>query len=120
MNQLRHKNETRHILERVRRIQSLLAEAAIEIGTLQADVAAQLKISRDRLPHSTERPVQMIAPDPNMPRAYSINDASKLLGVSRSVLYAMISRGELKRLKIGRRTLIARNEIDRLVGETPR
>lgn len=47
--------------------------------------------------------------------AYPIPEAAELLGISRSGLYALIDDGTLRRVKIGRRTLIPATEVDRLL-----
>lgn len=49
------------------------------------------------------------------PLALRVNDACDALSVSRSHLYAMAARGEIKLLHIGGRTLIAMAEIRRLL-----
>lgn len=38
--------------------------------------------------------------------AYKINEVVEVTGVSRSTLYEAIARGELRAIKLGRRTLI--------------
>lgn len=49
------------------------------------------------------------------PRAFRIPDACRILCLSRSHLYDLASKGRVKLLKIGGRTLIAAEEIDRLL-----
>jgi len=49
--------------------------------------------------------------------AYSPAEAAGQLSISRSTLYGLISAGQLRRVKIGRRTLIPATEIDRLLNE---
>ncbi len=44
----------------------------------------------------------------------SIEEASKLLGISRRTVYRMFDRGELKKGKAGTRSIIRRSEIDKL------
>jgi excisionase family DNA binding protein len=44
----------------------------------------------------------------------SIDEITKLLGISRRTVHRMISRGELKAGKAGTRTIIKRAEIDKL------
>lgn len=51
------------------------------------------------------------------PMAYRINDACKALSVSRSHLYALAAKGEIKFTRIGNRTLVSMSEIRRLLGE---
>lgn len=47
--------------------------------------------------------------------AYSVVQTAKLIGVSRSKIYELFDTGELNYVKIGRRTLIERCEIERLL-----
>ena len=42
-----------------------------------------------------------------------------ILGIGRSTAYALVKRGELAALRVGGRVVIARAEIDRLLGEDP-
>ncbi len=51
------------------------------------------------------------------PLAYSIKDACKLLSVSRSFLYELEARGNLKFTRIAGRTLVLASEIQRLIGQ---
>jgi excisionase family DNA binding protein len=46
--------------------------------------------------------------------AYTVKDACRVLGIGRSMLYKLIAESKLKPIKIGRRTLIPRAEIERL------
>ena len=47
--------------------------------------------------------------------AYGIDEAVDAIGVSRSKLYELIASGELKIVKLGRRTLILRAELERFL-----
>jgi len=54
------------------------------------------------------------SPGPTDPRAfglikatYSVREVMELLSVGRTSLYAAVSRGELRRMKLGRRTLFS-------------
>lgn len=49
--------------------------------------------------------------------AYPLMEAAHLLGVSRGTLYNLADRGELRLIKLGRRTLVPADEIRRLVGD---
>jgi excisionase family DNA binding protein len=49
------------------------------------------------------------------PLAVSVNDATRVLGLGRTSIYAMIGDGRLETLKLGRRTLIKTASIRRLV-----
>lgn len=46
---------------------------------------------------------------------HPIADAGEILGVSRSTLYSLIKNGEIETVKIGSRTLIAHDELERYV-----
>lgn len=48
-------------------------------------------------------------------RLVSINDAQHLLGVGRSMVYRLLEDGTLTKKKVGRRTLITRTSIERLL-----
>jgi excisionase family DNA binding protein len=43
--------------------------------------------------------------------AYSISDAAKRIGISRSGLYVLIARGEIPTAKIGARTLVLDDDL---------
>lgn len=46
---------------------------------------------------------------------HPIPDAAQVLGISRTTIYELISAGALKPVKIGRRTFIAQEELERYV-----
>ncbi len=46
---------------------------------------------------------------------HSINEAAQLLGIGRSSLYVLIAAGEVGTVKIGRRSLIADEELRRFI-----
>lgn len=46
---------------------------------------------------------------------HPIPDAAAVLGISRSTLYELIADGEITTVKIGRRTLITQDELERYV-----
>ncbi len=46
---------------------------------------------------------------------HSIPDAAEQLGIGRSTTYELIVAGQLKTVKIGRRTLISHDELQRYV-----
>lgn len=47
--------------------------------------------------------------------AYSINEAARVLSMGRTSIYALIADGRLEAFKLGRRTLIRAESIQRLV-----
>ena len=57
----------------------------------------------------------MIPKSETRPLAHRIPDAVRMTGISRSLLYDLIKRGELAIIKIGRRTLIADDDLQALI-----
>jgi excisionase family DNA binding protein len=58
-------------------------------------------------------------PDPAAERlAYSIEEAARLTGLSRDLLYDEMRRGNLTYLKVGRRRLITRHHLQQFLGDT--
>jgi excisionase family DNA binding protein len=56
-------------------------------------------------------------PGPSAERlAYSINEAARLTGLSRDLLYDQMRRGNLRYVKIGRRRLITRQHVEQFLG----
>lgn len=51
------------------------------------------------------------------PQAFRVNSACALLQISRSTLYLLAARGELRLIKVAGRTLVPASEIRRLLGE---
>ena len=55
--------------------------------------------------------------DPSGERlAYSVDEASRLTGLSRDLLYDQMRRGKLSYVKIGRRRLITRQHLEQFLG----
>lgn len=54
------------------------------------------------------------------PRAYRVPDACRALGVGRSTLYKLASAGKLRLVRIGGRTVVPGNEVNRLATEGTR
>ena len=50
--------------------------------------------------------------------AYSVDEAARLTGLSRDLLYDEMRRGHLDYLKVGRRRLITRQHLERFLGIT--
>lgn len=48
-------------------------------------------------------------------KAYSVVDAARQLGISRSKLYELIAGGELETIQVGRRRLVSTAALDRLM-----
>jgi excisionase family DNA binding protein len=51
----------------------------------------------------------------NLPLVYSVPQAAALLGVSRTHAYELVARGELVHVRLGRRVLIPRVALERLL-----
>jgi excisionase family DNA binding protein len=45
------------------------------------------------------------------PVSLSINNAARVIGIGRTKLYELINRGDLKTIRIGRRTLVLASSI---------
>jgi excisionase family DNA binding protein len=68
-------------------------------------------------------PQQAGSPETSAPAerlAYSVDEAARLTGLSRDLLYDEMRRGNLDYLKIGRRRLITRQHLERFLGITAR
>jgi excisionase family DNA binding protein len=52
--------------------------------------------------------------------AYSIDEAARLTGPSRDLLYDEMRRGNLTYVKVGRRRLITRHHLRQFLGDAPR
>jgi len=66
-------------------------------------------------PHVTETSHE--GPDPAAGRlAYSVDEVARLTGLSRDLLYDQMRRGNLHYPKIGRRRLIARQNLQQFPG----
>jgi excisionase family DNA binding protein len=53
--------------------------------------------------------------DGDGPLCYSVDAACRQLGIGRTKLYEMFSAGELQYIKLGKRRLVERTELQRLV-----
>lgn len=51
------------------------------------------------------------------PLAVGVNDAARLLGVSRDTIYRLINSGKLKSVKLGGRRVVPIRELERLLEE---
>lgn len=49
---------------------------------------------------------------------YSPDEARQLLGISRSLIWKLINEGEIKTIRLGRRRIIPKNEIERIMNES--
>jgi excisionase family DNA binding protein len=72
-------------------------------------------------PASTTKPEasRVGQPEPGPPGdrlAYSVDEAARLTGLSRDLLYDQMRRGNLPYLKVGRRRLITRHHLQQFLG----
>ena len=51
--------------------------------------------------------------------AYSVDEAARMTGLSRDLLYDQMRRGNLRYVKIGRRRLITRQHLEQFLGVAP-
>ena len=72
--------------------------------------AAKVTVSNEQTRRIIVKPIEDIRAKENL----NIADASKLLGVSRWTIWRAIGSGGLHAVKLGRRTLIRRSDIERL------
>lgn len=59
-----------------------------------------------------------MADSSNISLTISVTDAAALLGVSRSSAYEAVRKGELPSIRIGRRVVVPRPALDRLLAGT--
>jgi excisionase family DNA binding protein len=80
------------------------------VETEQADEWAQItdRKSKRRL---RQRPASIS----ESRRTYSVEEAGKILGVCRNSAYALARSGELPTIRMGRRLLVPREALDRLL-----
>lgn len=52
---------------------------------------------------------------PVTPISVGVEEAARLIGIARSMLYEMLARGEIQSFKVGRRRLILMKELERHV-----
>jgi excisionase family DNA binding protein len=60
-----------------------------------------------------------LAVEPLKPRGLSIREAARKIGCSRSKAYDLLAKGQLKARKIGRRTVVLSEDVDRLLDSLP-
>jgi excisionase family DNA binding protein len=79
-------------------------------------------VRRPDIAMNSESPVSEASqgkPDPAAERlAYSVDEAARLTGLSRDLLYDQMRRGNLRYVKIGRRRLITRQHLQQFLGVT--
>ena len=55
--------------------------------------------------------------DTYRPRAYSIEDAAREVGIGRTLMFDLVRRGEVRTVRFGRRRVVPALELDRLMSE---
>ena len=73
-------------------------------------------------PASPSTPSDTSKPQPNPAAerlAYSVNEAARLTGLSRDLLYDQMRQGNLDYIKVGRRRLITRQHLEQFLDITP-
>jgi excisionase family DNA binding protein len=78
----------------------------------------------NRAPHAASAPTQPGAsrpqPGPATERlAYSVNEAARITGLSRDLLYDQMRQGNLDYIKVGRRRLITRHHLEQFLDMAP-
>lgn len=53
--------------------------------------------------------------DVEAPRTYRVEEAARLLGIGRNQCYEALKRGELPSIRVGKRLLVPRAALDRLL-----
>jgi excisionase family DNA binding protein len=74
-------------------------------------------------PAQAPTPPQAAGQEPVPPAerlAYSVDEAARLTGLSRDLLYDQMRQGHLDYLKVGRRRLITRQHLEQFLAITPR
>jgi excisionase family DNA binding protein len=61
-------------------------------------------------------PEQLVVPDPLLTPTISVEDAGRLLGMSRPSAYAAVQRGDIPCIRIGRRVIIPTAKILAMLG----
>lgn len=52
-----------------------------------------------------------------MPATYTVEEAAEVIGISRNSAYEAIKRGEIPSIKIGRRILVPKDALHRMLSE---
>lgn len=67
---------------------------------------------------TTPAPTRADGPEPDR-LAYSVDEAARLTGLSRDLLYDQMRRGNLPYIKVGRRRVITRQHLERFLDIAP-
>jgi excisionase family DNA binding protein len=59
-----------------------------------------------------------IGPAPeSLPLTVTVPEAAKLLGISRNLAFGLVRKGELPATRLGRRLVVSRKALERLLGD---
>lgn len=89
-------------------------EQAEQSAVLPATQLAEAKPTPHRVQHRHGNRGGDAAPDPDA-LAFCVEDAARLIGVSRATLYVLISAGDLRTIKIRKRRLVPREALFELL-----
>lgn len=64
------------------------------------------------------RPPTRPTPTTDERRTYTVPEVAQLVGISRSTAYECVRRGEIPSRRFGRRIVVLRHELERLLGES--
>jgi excisionase family DNA binding protein len=76
---------------------------------------ARIKLELGQRTERKSRLRQLLTSQSEPRRTYSVEEAAKILGVCRNSAYALAKSGELPTVRLGRRLLVPREALDRLL-----
>ncbi|MGH9117561.1 MAG: helix-turn-helix domain-containing protein [Acidimicrobiales bacterium] len=68
-----------------------------------------------RYPDDDDRPIRQTTTDADKRLTLSVEEAGRLLGISRGLAYLLVNRGEIPSIRLGRRIVVPRRALDRLL-----
>lgn len=80
----------------------------------QAQLALPL-VPNDRSTDRGTAPTRVAASERNGRLTVSVEQAACVLGISRGLAYALVGRGEIPSLRLGRRIIVPRRALDRML-----
>jgi excisionase family DNA binding protein len=69
----------------------------------------------DREPSSDHRDIRRTPASTDQRLTISVEEAGRLLGISRGLAYMLVNRGDIPSIRFGRRIVIPRRTLDRLL-----
>ena len=78
------------------------------------------KLQKRVLIPGREQPKQLQLRQEPLPLVVSVPEAARLMGISRGMLYVMMRDGTVPTVRIGRRRLLARADIERFIAAASR